>query len=186
MKFVSRNKNNKFLGLNITYNIKHNKMKQFFALVTLFSVLSVSAQQSQDKLYQTLQNKTEMKMERKHDYKKGTHKGNKKHQKLSVEERVNKFDQYGVTPVQKEKLRALYEKRQNQMKKDFDKQSKEIAKLKEERKAQKDSFNKDIEKILNKDQYAKFKDNQVKRFEGKKRMHKKYDLKKDSLINKAS
>lgn len=141
-------------------------MKQFFALAALFAVLSVSAQEKTDIKGQDHRGHKghEMKMDKKDESRKDgeNYKGEKK-QKLTIDEKVAQFDQYGVSSSQKNKIKSLLESCENEKKKEFTKEGKQERKSKEEIQKKRNEFNLKMEKILNKKQYAQYQENQQKR-----------------------
>lgn len=140
-------------------------MKQFFAIAGLFAVLSVSAQQKPERKLVDPKAKLEMQKDRKFDRKEV------RKQRPSVDQRVKQFDQYGISAVQKKKLKDLFESREREMKKDFDRRGKQMAKARQEQSKVFDKsradFDKKIERILDKRQYAQYKLDKQKRFDKK-------------------
>jgi len=142
-------------------------MKQFFALAGLFAVLSVSAQQQPERKLVDPKAPKEMKMDRKYDQKGRKDFRKDKRQRPSIDDKVKSFDKYGLSQSQKQKVKSLYEARDKEMKKNFEQRKKDFAKLKEQRVKKHQEFDKKLEKILDKQQYAKYKaDREVKK--GKK------------------
>lgn len=133
-------------------------MKQFFALASLFAVLSVSAQQ-QPKDFQRGQHQKEMIANKQYQRK------DIKHERPSAEQRLKRFDQYGLSTAQKQKVKALYESRDRDMKKDFEKRQKEMAKHRAEFQKKQQDFDKKLEKILDKKQFAQYKLDREKRMQ---------------------
>ena len=137
-------------------------MKQFFALAGLFAVLSVSAQQQPQINYQRgSEHQKEMVANRQYQRK------DVKHERPSAEQRLKKFDQYGLSASQKQKVKALYESRDREMKKDFEKRQKEMAKHRADFQKKQQDFDKKLEKILDKQQFAQYK------LDREQRMHKR-------------
>ena len=149
-------------------------MKQFFALAALFAVLGVSAQEKQIQEPKK-QKYSHEQMASKHGemHKRGDKKQGEKRQKPSVDQQVAQFSQYGLTDSQQKEVKSLLESRDKQMKKDFDKREKEMTKSKENFEKEQQKFDKKLEKILDQEQYAKFKEDHQKRFQGKDKGQKK-------------
>ena len=141
-------------------------MKQFFALAGLFAVLSVSAQQQPNRKLIDPKDQKEMRQNHKFDRKdfkdrKDFQKG--KRQRPSIDDQVKSFDKYSLSQSQKQKVKSLYEARDKEMKKEIEQRKKEFAKLKEQRVKKHQEFDQKIEKILDKQQYAKYKaDREIK------------------------
>ena len=136
-------------------------MKQFFAIAGLFAVLSVSAQQRPERKLVDPKAKMEMQKDHRFDHKKV------KKQRPSAEQRAKHFDQYGISAAQKKKLHDLFESRDREMKKEFERRGKEMAKSKKEHEKRRADFDKKIEKILDKRQYAQYKLDKQKRLDKK-------------------
>lgn len=144
-------------------------MKQFFALAALFAVLGVSAQEKQVQEPKQKHPHGQEQMACKHGdmHKKGDKKQGEKRQKPTIDQQVAQFNQYGLNASQQKEIKSLLESRDKQMKKDFDKREKEMTKSKENFEKQQQNFDKKLEKILDQEQYAKFKEDHQKRFQGK-------------------
>ena len=136
-------------------------MKQFFALAGLLAVMSVSAQQQPQRKLEAPKAKQEMRKDHKFDRK------DQKREKRSPEQQLKQFDQYGLSSVQKQKLKDLHESKSREFKKEREKQQKQFAKSKDQHRKEMDKrradYDKKLEKILDKRQFAQYKQDRERR-----------------------
>ena len=133
-------------------------MKQFFAIAGLFAVLSVSAQQRPERPLQDQKGKQEMR-----DLRRDGKQDFKDKKRPSIDQKMQRYDKYELSSVQKQKIKALHEGREKDKRKDFDKKQKEFAK---QRDADRKKFDQKLEQIMGKKQFAQYKqdrDQQVKK-----------------------
>ena len=155
-------------------------MKQFFALAGLLAVMSVSAQQQPQRKLEAPRAKQEMRKDKKFD-----HQGQKR-ERRSPEQFLKQFDQYGLSSVQKQKLKDLHESKSREFQKDREKQQKQFAKAKEQHRKEfekrRAEYDKKIEKILDKKQFAQYKQDREKRLMKKDAFQKDHRLKQDKKM----
>lgn len=143
-------------------------MKQFFALASLFAVLSVSAQEAPKRADFSKERK-EIKMDRPAPQKR------EKRQAPTLEQELKRYDKYNLSAAQKSEIKSLHKERREEGKKEFDKRQKEFAKLHDKyRKASDKSrqdFDKKMKKIMGKKEFAQYQQDREKsrskRFEHK-------------------
>ena len=115
-------------------------MKKILILASMMMVLSLSAQEKPQ----------------------GQKSGEKKEQRQrpSTDEQLKKFDQYNLSSSQKEKVKSLLESRNSEKKNSLDKGKKS--------KGNKADFDAKLEQILDKKQYAQYKQDREERMKSKK------------------
>lgn len=115
-------------------------MKKILVLASMMMVLSLSAQEKPQ----------------------GQKSGEKKEQRQrpSTDEQLKKFDQYNLSSSQKEKVKSLLETRNSEKKNSLDKGEKS--------KGNKADFDAKLEQILDKKQYAQYKQDREERMKSKK------------------
>ena len=151
-------------------------MKQFFALASLFAVLSVSAQEG-PKRPEFSKERKEHKMER------PMHQRGEKRQRPSIEQEMKRYDQYNLSATQKKEIKSLHESRRVESKKDFEKRQQDFAKLHDKYRKEADKnrqdFDKKMKKIMGEKEFAQYQQDREKsrskKFEhGKHRSHKEF------------
>jgi len=109
-------------------------MKKLLAVAGLFLALTINAQERQDR-----------------------------GQRPTTEQRMKEFDNYNLTPAQKQKIQALYKEREAKFAKNGPQgakgQRQDDPKMKAKFEKDRKDFDGRIQKILSKDQYTKFQAN---------------------------
>lgn len=139
-------------------------MKQFLALASLFAVLSVSAQQRPEPRLKDDKAKIEYK-----DGRRQVKPDFKDKKRPSVDQQMKRYDKYGLSSVQKQKIKDLHQERDRDMKKGFDKRQKEFAKQKDQDRKQ---FDRKLEQIMGKKQFAKYQQDRELKMKDKREMRK--------------
>lgn len=147
-------------------------MKQFFALASLFAVLSVSAQEG-PKRPDFSKEKKEIKMDR------PMHHNREKRQSPSIEQEMKRFDKYDLSASQKQEIKTLHENRRAEGKKDFEKRQKEFAKLHDKYRKESDKkrqeSDKKLKKIMGDKEFSQYQQdrekNRSKKFDHKEHQH---------------
>lgn len=109
-------------------------MKKLLVVAGLFLALTINAQERQDR-----------------------------GQRPTAEQRIKEFDNYNLTPAQKQKIQALYKDREAKFVKNGPKgekgQKPDNSKMKANFEKDRKDFDGRVQKILSKDQYAKYQTN---------------------------
>ena len=108
-------------------------MKKVFLIASMMMLIAVSAQQRP----QSQKNS----------------KNKEQRQRPSVDNQLKEFEQYNLTSTQKKKVKSLLESRNSQIKKSFEKGKKQQNGM--------NDFDTKLEKILDKNQYKKYKQNRT-------------------------